>query len=468
MIEKVEKTITQYHMLKKGDKILIGISGGPDSVALVHILLKLQQKYNLTIHLAHLNHLLRNEAKEEAVFVKKLAETLKLPITIEEINILQDTSKNFSIQQKARKIRYEFLIRIAKKLNATKIALAHHEDDNIETILMWLIRGCGAEGIKGIPPVRKINEKLFIIRPLIKITKQEIINYLKINNLSFKIDSSNLKLAYLRNKIRLELLPKLQEYNPNIKEVLNRLSNLWQKDNEYLNILSIEAKNKVLLENGKIDLKKFYAFHQAIQSRILRQIIEDMKGDLQQITFTHIEAILNLIKNGPSQGKLDLPANITVEREYDTLAIYKKVEKEIEGNREEKYLQVPGVTKIEGLKIETQIVPKKSRSTCYSLLSTPYNAYLDYDKIELPLLVRHRKKGDRFHPYGMRGSKKVKDFLIDLKIPNKIRNKILLLQDKKGIVWVVGYRIDERVKITDTTKNVLLISIENKSQIYMN
>lgn len=460
MIEKIEDTITQYQMLKEKDKVVIGISGGADSVALVHVLLSLQQKYKLTLYLAHLNHLLRKEAEKEAEFVKKLAKSINLPVVIEEINLFQDKSKNFSIQQKARKIRYEFLTKVAKKLNANKIALAHHQDDNIETILMWLIRGCGGEGIKGIPPVRKINETLYIIRPFIKITKKEIEDYIKTNKLSFKLDSSNLKTAYFRNKIRLELLPKLQDYNPNIKEALHRLSILWQEDNVYLHLLAIEAKNKVLLEKDKIDLKKFSNLHQPLQSRILRQIIEEVKGSLQGITFSHIEAILNLIKNGPAQGRLNLPANIIVEKEYDILSIYEGERKKEVKKGEGKYvpIRLPGMTKIDGLKIQTQIVKKNTISTLHSLPYTSTNACLDYDKVELPLLLRHRKKGDRFHPYGMKGSKKIKDFFVDLKIPNKIRDKIFLLEDKKGIIWVVGYRIDERVRITDATKNVLLIS----------
>lgn len=445
-------------MLGKGDKVVIGISGGPDSVALGHILSNLQQKYKLTLHLAHLNHLLREEAKQEAAFVQELAETLNLPVTIEEIDVARDTSKNFSLEQKARKVRYEFLIRVAKGISATKIALAHHLDDNLETIMMWLIRGCGAEGFGGIPPVRKIAPHLCVIRPLINITKQEIEDYLKLHNLSFKIDSSNLEKDYLRNKIRLKLLPKLAEYNPNIKQALTKLSLLWEVDNEYLNLLSTKAKEKVVLEDGGIDLKEFSKEHQAIQSRILRQIIEEVKGNLEGIAFSHIEAILNLIKDGPSQGSLDLPANIKVEREYDKLVICKG-EREKRGNGEGIILIVPGVTRLKELIIETQLF-----STSYPLTPNPSKAYLDYDKLKLPILVRHRKFGDRFHPYGMvhpygmAGSKKVKDFLMDLKVPRKARDKVYLLEDGEGIIWIVGFnRIDERVKITEDTKKVLVI-----------
>lgn len=456
----VEKTIAQYQMLTEGDTIVIGISGGPDSVALLHILLTLKERYKLTLYLAHLNHLLRKEAKQEALFVKRLAKSLQLPLILEEINVLQDTSKNFSIQQKARKIRYEFLIKTAKRLNATKIALAHHEDDNIETILMWLIRGCGAEGIKGIPPVKKINQELYIIRPLIKITKQEIEEYLKLNKLSFKIDSSNLKPDYLRNKIRLELLPKLKGYNPNIKEVLKRISTLWHQDDEYLTLLSTKARDEVV-ENGKVNLRKLRHLHPSLQSRILRQLIEEVKGNLEGITQIHIEAILNLIQDGPTQARLDLPANIKVEREYETLIIYKgkreKVRKE-----EEKYIEVPGVTKVEELKVETRVMARNSLSTPYSLLSTSSCAYLDYDKVKLPLLFRHRRKGDKFHPYGMVGSKKIKDLLIDLKISKKERDILYLLEDKEGIIWLpMCNRIDERVKITDSTEKVLVITVDH-------
>lgn len=456
MIEKVTETINQYHMLEEGDKVVIGISGGPDSVALLHILLKLQPRFKLILYLAHMNHLLREEAKEEALFVKKLAKSVKLPLIMEERNVLQDSSKNLSLQQKARKIRYEFLIQTAKKLNATKIALAHHEDDNIETILLWLMRGCGAEGIKGIPPRRKINEGLYIIRPLIKNTKQEIQDYLQLHKLSFKIDASNFKKNYCRNKIRLELLLQLKKYNPKIKEALNRLATLWNQDNEYLNLLAIEAKNKVL-EEGRIDLKKFTLLHQAIQSRILRQLIEEVKGNLQGISWRHIEAIIKLIKKG--QGRLDLPSNIKVEREYERLMIYQGKREEIRKG-EERYLKIPGVTEVDELKIETQVITKESLSPKFSLSS---EAYLDYDKVKLPLLLRHRKKGDKFHPYGMTGSKKIKDYFIDLKVPKRERDKIYLLEDQEGIIWVMSpNRIDERVKVTNATKNVMVITPHHK------
>jgi len=456
-------------MLKQGDRVVIGLSGGPDSVALLHILLSLQQKYNLTLHLAHLNHLLREEAKQEVVFVKELAESFNLPLTTEEINVTQNISRNSSIEQKARQVRYEFLIRVASDVGATKIALAHHRDDNLETIMMWLIRGCGAKGFGGIPPVRKIDsqppgEPIFIIRPLINITKQEIEYYLKQHKLSFKIDSSNLKTDYWRNKIRLELLPELKKYNPNIKETLNRLSTLWNQDNEYLNLLASEAKNK-LLEKDRIDLKKFTFLHQAIQSRILRQLIKEIKGNLQGITFKHIEAILNLIKYGPSGGRLDLPANVKVEREYETLRIYKGEREEV-SKRKEKYLKVPGVTELEELKIEIQVVAKESFSNLYSLLSTSSNAYLDYDKVKLPLLLRHRRNGDKFHPYGMIGKKKIKDFFIDLKVPKREREKIYLLEDKEGIICIMGFnRIDERVKVTNSTRNVLVITSSHSTSL---
>lgn len=461
MIEKVRETINQYQMLEEGDKVIVGISGGPDSVALLHILLKLQPTFKLRLYLAHLNHLLREEAKEEVLFVKELAESVKLPLIIEERNILQDTSKNFSLQQKARKIRYEFLIQTAKRLNATKIALAHHQDDHIETILLWLMRGCGAEGIKGIPPKRKINQEFHIIRPLIKNTKQEIEDYLQAHKLSFKIDSSNLKTDYWRNKIRLELLPQLKKYNPKIKEVLDRLATLWNQDNEYLNLLSIEAKNKVL-EKGRIDLKKFTLLPQAIQSRILRGLIEEVKGNLQGISYRNIEAIIKLIKKGPTQGRLDLKSNIKVEREYEKITIYKGKREEIK-KQEERYLKIPGVTEVDELKIETQVMAKDSLSSIPSLFSSSAEVYLDYDKVKLPLLLRHRKKGDRFHPYGMKGSKKIKDYFIDLKVPKRERDKIYLLTDQEGIIWVMSVnRIDERVKITASTKKVIVITHHHK------
>lgn len=451
-------------MLQQGDKIVVGVSGGPDSVALLHILQNLSKEYNLTLWVAHLNHLLRqDEADEDALFVQRLSDKFGLESIIERIAVAKTKKPSYSLEQEARYIRYEFLCKTANKVGATKIALGHQVDDNIETILMWLLRGCGPQGFKGIPPIRQINSKYQIIRPLIKITPSEIYNYLKEYNLEFRVDSSNLKKDYLRNKIRLELLPELAEYNPQIRESLKRLSALWQMDDDCLINIAQKAKQEVMQGIDRINITALTTYHKAIQSRILKMAIEEIKGDLKGISYQQIKAILDLITAQYPQKRLDLTDGIEIERIYQQLIIKKRVPSFVPEERFEYLIYVPGETRIKQWMIKTQI---KEWGLGFGMLdvdSVNKNntiACLDYNKLSLPIMIRNRRQGDRFQPYGLTGTKKIKDFFIDLKIPLSQRDVIPLIVDKEKIVWVVGYRIDDRVKITNNTKNIVKIKIE--------
>lgn len=469
MLDDVIATISQYNMLELGDRVVVAVSGGPDSVSLLHILWCLKDRWRLDLHIAHLNHLLRGEeAGKDARFVKGLAKGYGFPITLREYDVLKWSQNNrVSLEVGARKLRYKFLVGVAEGVNARKIALGHNADDNIETILMRLIRGTGIRGLKGIHPVRLLNNNLKIIRPLINIPSCEIKDYLTRNNLKYRIDSSNLKPIYLRNKIRLALLPLILEYNRRFKETLSRTASLWEKDDEYLSeIARIEFAKGLVKRDGKIilDLGKIADLPQPILSRILREGIRLAKGDLERVIYQHIVQIIRLIDRGPSQGEVHLPGKIKVQREYGYIIISEEEEKRERGKELsfEYPIDVPGETEIICLKAELQ-TKILERDSSFSIPRSSLNtAHFDYDKVKLPLILRSRQPGDRFTPLGMKGQKKIKDLFIDLKIGRLERDKIPLLLDEEGIIWVVGYRIDDRVKVSEHTKKILRASYRER------
>lgn len=486
----MKATIAEYNMLQQNEMIVVAVSGGPDSVAMLHLLHQLSQQYHLNLWVAHLDHRLRGkESEKDASFVQEISSNLGWPVIIERIDITKKKMVSCSLQETARQIRYDFLCQVAEKVGSSKLALAHQADDNIETILMWLLRGCGPQGMKGIPPVRQIKSNYQIIRPLIRINRLQIHNYLREHRLNFRIDASNLKRDYLRNKIRLDLLPLLAKYNPQIGARLTTLSHLWQLDDHGLMELAKQVKDEVNLRPGQINLTALRSKHPSIQSRLLRMAISEVKGDLKGISSNHILAILDLVNRPGPQRRLDLAGGIEVELGYEQLIIRPKglLPQPKEGF--EAAIIVPGETvinlwqtngnedknsgerlvvnqsraseeaSISQLRVITSILP--SSSVALSCLGKDTNiAYLDYHSLALPLRLRNRRSGDRFQPCGLVGSKKIKDFFIDLKLPLDQRDKIPLMVDQEKIVWVAGLRIDERVKVTNNTDKVLKIKIE--------
>lgn len=469
IFEKVRATISEYRMLDKGDRVVVGVSGGPDSVALLYVLSSLKDEFDLNLHAAHLNHCLRGkEAEGDALFVADLAKKLKIPHIIEKIDVRTGNKTQGSLETWAREQRYEFFLKVARGLGAAKVALGHQADDVIETILMHLIRGSGAGGLSGIPPLRRLSKEVVLIRPLISIWAAEIENYLKDKGIPSRFDSSNLDPAHLRNRIRHELIPGLLEYNPGFRRSLTRSLNLWCRDDNYLRCLANEALEDVLLEKSKgkivFSLNKFNIYDPSIGFRLIREGLNLLKGNLEGITYSHIEAIAALIQDGPSQGQLNLPCGISVQREYDQLVLYEdKGGKREEGNFFEHSVNLPGQTRIPQLNLvlDTEVL-SADEFTLDNLreFSTDISieVYLDYGRIMPPLSLRPRRKGDRFLPLGMEGAKKIKDFFIDLKIPSALRDQIPLLVDRDRIIWVLGYRIDERMKVTKGTKQILKVS----------
>jgi tRNA(Ile)-lysidine synthase len=321
MVEKVRKTIKRYSLINKNDKVVVGVSGGPDSIALLYILKSLSKELKISLHIAHLNHSLRNDSYKDKVFVEKLAKQLKIPITVAEINIRQLALGHGSLEEIARNARLGFFFRVAKDTKANKIALGHNLDDQAETVLMRILRGTGLYGLSGILPKRKI-AGYQIIRPLIEVRRKDIEAYLRRKKIRPRIDVSNLEDIYFRNKIRNRLLPLLErEYNKNIKEVLSNMAESIGYDYDYL---LRQAKRTTKQSKTKLNLNKIIKLHPAIKRLLFRMCIAKIKGDTRRITFQHIREIEDLLLNRPANSIVDLPKGVSVVKKKKYLSFYLK------------------------------------------------------------------------------------------------------------------------------------------------
>jgi tRNA(Ile)-lysidine synthase len=437
-------------MLSFGDRVVVAVSGGPDSVCLLHLLLQISQELNLQLFVAHLNHMLREEAIQEEKFVRELARKHSLPFYSERIEVAKLLKKGETLEEGARRIRYDFLRRAGERFSAAKIALGHNADDLVETVLLNLIRGTGIRGMRGIPPMRKEGSITFI-RPLINIWREEITDYLREKNIPYMIDRSNLSLQFTRNRIRHQVIPLLEEINPKVKLAIHRLAEIAGEINSYIEEEARKGKEKILEGKSEsslyIKISPLLAFHPALQKEILRSILDEFST--YEIGREEIEKILGVGKSG---GAITLPGRIEVRRVGDVLQFKKGREGKIEY---EIALNIPGSTSIPEarLRIEAEIIEKNyliKDATCREVT-------LDMDGIKGGLIARNWRRGDRFIPLGMGNEKKLQDIFVDKKIPREERRRIPIICDEEGIVWVVGVGISERVKVREGTRRVLYL-----------
>ncbi len=326
-VREVFETISQFGMIQKKDAVLAGVSGGPDSVALVRVLLYLAKSKALTLGIAHLNHDLRGaESQRDETFVKNLAKELGLPFFSKTMDIIDLAKKeHLSVEEAGRNARYTFFTKTADTQGFSKIATGHNRDDNAEQVLMNLLRGSGPRGLTGIPPVR---ENRFI-RPLIRMPKARILNFLEEKGQAFVLDSSNSDESYLRNKIRHDLIPRLeQDFNPEIKSGLDRLSHILRQEEDFLIGQATLVFNRCVIEENKgrvtLSIPELTQNHPALVNRVLRQAIERVKQDLRRITLTHVQDILTFMARSESGKSIDLPGQIRVYKAQNTLCIQKE------------------------------------------------------------------------------------------------------------------------------------------------
>jgi tRNA(Ile)-lysidine synthase len=467
-IRRVIRTIERHDMLHCGDKVLVGVSSGPDSVVLLHVLYRLADRFTIGLGVAHLDHGLRPEAAEaEEKLVRRLARNLHL---VCHANRLEKIPQRGSMEEQLRQLRYAFFMRTARTHEYTKIALGHHADDNAEAVLMRLLRGSGLRGLAGIPPVRDS----LIIRPLIDMRRHEILAYAERNGLQYMQDASNRDLRFERNRIRHQLIPLLeQQYNPNLVHTLNRTAALCREEEgwlaAHLSTFLTQAtarSNKDVLELRRSSLD---AAPRPLQRRLIRGALSQWQGHLRRIGSGHIETLLFLLSSDQRERCIHLPYGLIAETTGTVLRFRRTARRREAGDPASpvKYhYNVPAV----GPEPFELRVPEASIMLRFSVTdATPAGplkvpeqrmVLLDMARLNFPLVVRSFQPGDRFRPFGLPGRQKIKKLFIDRKISRSQRKRVALLTSADAILWVVGVRRGSQAAISPETSRVLRVTVE--------
>ncbi len=446
--QKIIKFIKEYNLIEPGDRIVVALSGGADSVFLLNFLFKYKSKYKIKLAAFHLNHLLRKDSELDQKFSGNICSQLQVPFFTEKKNVNLFAKKNkISVEEAGRILRYKLLKEISVKNSFNKIATAHNLDDNAETVLLNLIKGKGLRAVSGIP-IKNEN----IIRPILCISKSEIEKYLELNKIEYVRDLSNLSDEFERNYLRLKIVPELtKSINKNLSSTIFQTSRILQDYLDFFESIIEERYNKIVTYKDDDILLNVNLFNKEkiiLRSEIIRKILWQELNI--EPTFKKINEVISLI-NSQRGKRLKLSADYEIIKESDFLRFLKtKKPKPVNVK-----IKIGHYQKIQNLKI----LIKKTQGISFAENSK--FEIIDADKIVGELKIRNWKDGDKFIPLGMRGSKKISDFLTDLKISSTIRKDILVLTDDEKIVSILGWRIDDRVKITENSKNFYKIEIKN-------
>lgn len=488
--EQVLDAIESYELLHPGDRVVVGLSGGPDSLCLLHVLGSLRDTHRLQLHVAHLNHSTRGRASDaDAEFVERIAAHWSMPVTVETRDVpgLAD-EHGLAFEEAARRVRYAFLARVAATLGADRIAVGHNADDQAETVLMHFLRGSGLAGLRGMLPVAPLTEYRLLepflpsyvsdrrlpvlIRPLLQTPRAAIEAYCSEHNLEPRFDRSNLDTTYFRNRLRLQLLPELETYNPNIREILCHTAAVAAADHEVLVAQREEAWHNTLREEREgavvFDLAAWRALPVALQRSTLRHATYRLRESLRDVTFVHVENARKVATEGETGKQATLPMGLALTVGYETITVGEAADSGPPPDQPLLWRDTPLPVPLPG----TVPLPQSDWVLEATTLEHwdmariverdhPWTAYLDADALHGPVQLRPRRRGDRFRPHGMDGhSVKVSELMINLKIPHACRDHIPLLVAGGEVVWVCGYRIANNVTVEPGTRRVATFRFE--------
>jgi tRNA(Ile)-lysidine synthase len=477
----VAAAIDTYGLLRGNERVLVAVSGGPDSVALLWALVALRDRYGITLRVAHLNHGLRDAAEAELTFVADLADKLALPCHAERRDVrAYQRDHGLSLEDAARRVRYAFLAATAAALNCSKIAVGHQADDTAELVLMNLLRGSGLLGLAGIAP-----RQGRIIRPLIDIHRDRILTYLASTQLGYCRDESNTDPSFTRNRIRHELIPHLEAaYNPRLRRTLQSTARIFRDEETWINdhighIWPIDARPSTPGDPGeakiRIDRSALTALPTALQRRILRRELARAAADLKRIEFAHIEAIRRLACGGQLDPKwLDLPRGLRVGMDEAHITLVKETAAERQARRRcAGRRQLPDISgyayeisrppeapmTVELPEIGARLVLRTAacKGQPLPMPSGADQAIFDLDRLVFPLKLRPVRPGDKMRPLGLKGHKKIGDLLIDCKIPSPMRRRLPVLISDSRIVWLAGVRRDHDTRVRPGTRRLLIV-----------
>jgi len=487
VLAKVRQVIDRHGLLAGGKMVVVGVSGGPDSLCLLHVLNRLREGYGTELHVAHLDHRIRGlESQDDAAFVARLAKEWGLPATVEARDVprLARESK-LAIEEAARQARYSFLAQVAQAVGAKRIAVGHNADDQTETIVMHWLRGAGLAGLRGMSPLTDLGGMrlkaawpahpplhLQLIRPLLETPRAEIEAYCQEHGLTPRFDHSNLDTTYYRNRLRHELIPYLESYNPNIREVLRRSAQVISDDYGFLQaelervwpvVVSSESREAITF-----DLENWRALPTSQQRSTLREAVHRLRRSLRNINWIHVENALSALRAKPAGTQVTLPQGLMLTIGYDDFTVADRgYVPEVDWPlllAESLPVAVPGVTELPDSDwcLEAAIIEREEFREDHLDNPHPWQAFLDYEKAGPELVLRQRGLGDCFQPLGLGGHEKsLHTFMIDHQIPRPLRGFVPIAASPRHIVWVAGWRIDERAKITATTKRILHLAFRS-------
>ncbi|MDM8527366.1 tRNA lysidine(34) synthetase TilS [Anaerolineales bacterium HSG24] len=481
VIQQIAEFCRNNDLLAASDTIVVGVSGGADSLCLLHVLLTIRTTIPLTLIVAHLNHQLRGtESEKDELFVKDIAAQWQLPIVVERHNISQIATYNKqSIEEASRYTRYQFLGRVAQQVDASKIAVGHHADDQVETVLMHLIRGSGLSGLRGMLPLTSLDDfaNSHIIRPLLTISRQDITLYCQNEGLTPREDVSNQDTTFFRNRIRHALIPELKRYNPAIQKNIRHTSQIVTAEVDFLNdafeqywtrLITKSTASGVIFRRDEWSLLPL-----AMKRRAIRRAIRTLIHSIKDIGFEHVERAINVVEQGQTGACVTLPKGVTLFVTYHDLIITTlPLTVDFETPYINKGQVIPitlnGVTPLgnTGWQLTAKPITKEDITVTQIKRIYGWEAYLDTETIKHTPLLRSRLPGDRFSPLGLHGRhQKIKTFMVNVKIPASQRDYVPLLVANKQILWVCGYRLAEQAAVTSKTKQLTYLKFNRNSEV---
>jgi tRNA(Ile)-lysidine synthase len=490
LVSVVEAYIRTHELLEPGAKVVVGVSGGPDSTVLLDILRRLAPSLQITLHVAHLHHEIRGvEADQDMAWVADLAEAWTLPFSSKRIDVpALAEEERLSEEEAARQARYGFLGRVAERVDASHIAVAHNADDQAETVLMHFLRGAGLAGLRGILPKTPlqglhviendcaITSDITLIRPLLGVRRSDIEAHCKTQGLQPRLDRTNKDTTYFRNKLRHEVLPYLSKLNPNMTERLCNLAEVVRADYELLQEFVSVARDTLCVDSHKdariFDLHQWRNQPLAIQRAIIRETAHELRPDLRDVGFLPIEQAVNVAQHGQTGARATLPQRLNLIVGYDTLTIARPGARHLPEDRPwlthgtAVPIEIPGVTHLPGRwELYTQNVNHWNIEVIANN-PNPWVAWIDADALGDHPKLRTRKSGDRFRPHGMDGSTMhLSDFLINIKVRRPWRDHLpLLVDDHDRILWVVGHRLGHEALVSLETERVVYLRFRGSKE----
>ena len=470
LLSQLVRTVRQQQLFQSGHHILVAVSGGPDSIALLSLLHRLAKPWRLTFTVVHCNYSLRGaESDGDESFVSAFCRERHLPLVIHRPKLTK-RRQNSSLQASARKARYDFMRQLAHEVGADCIAVGHTANDQAETILMWMLRGAGMAGLAGMPYVREER----IIRPLLASTREEVLAYLAHEGLAYRQDSSNEKPLYHRNRIRRELLPVITQLAPAAVRVLQRQADLLREDEEYLGTITTKLVRELVKHSPegvqRLNRQAVIDLPVALQRRLVRAVLRTYEEEGNASSVRVVELVRRVLLKGRSGALLLLKRAVVSLNEGSVQFSPARGDHKQEAGSEHRLsvclvLSVPSTVywARTNQQIDVQRVDRRDAEQG-GVAPSAERVLFDADRYSEPLLLRSWRAGDRFFPQGMRGkSKKLQDFFTDRKIARHRRGNIPLLVAPEGILWVVGMRQDERFVVSHKTTSCLVVSVSNSA-----